>query len=151
MWETTGTERSLAMPGIGALVGIWGAVAAISLFAPDLISGSEQEHLPVAAFTTWIWGAVASRTVVTTLLRLDGPGADDRLHDQVWACVAGLWVIAALVAVFAPPMVTGSDPTRLPIAALLAPMAATALTTGICELASAVAARRTSTTAAPTP
>ena len=28
----------------------------LSLFAPDLVSGSEQEHLPVAAFTTWFWG-----------------------------------------------------------------------------------------------
>jgi hypothetical protein len=31
------------------IAGIWVAVLLISLFAPDLVSGSEQEHLPVAA------------------------------------------------------------------------------------------------------
>src|SRR5215204_4251098 len=38
--------------GIG---GIWVGVLLISLFAPDLVSGSEQQHLPLAAFTTWFW------------------------------------------------------------------------------------------------
>jgi hypothetical protein len=40
--------------------GIWVAVVVISVFAPDLVSGSEQEHLPVAALTTW-FGAVWAR------------------------------------------------------------------------------------------
>jgi hypothetical protein len=142
MWQTTDIERSPVVPAVSALVAIWGAVGAISLFAPDLVSGSEHEHLPVAAFTTWIWGVVASRTVMTALLRLDGAGRDDRLAGPLAGFVAGLWAVTALVAVFAPRMVTGSDPTQLPIAALLAPMAASALTTGACELASAFAARR---------
>src|SRR5215218_6640313 len=43
--------------GIG---GIWVAVLLLSLLAPDLVSGSEQEHLPVAAFTAWFWGAVGT-------------------------------------------------------------------------------------------
>jgi hypothetical protein len=124
-----------------ALVAIWGAVVATSLLAPDLVSGSEQEHLPVAAFTTWIWGVVASRAVVTALLRLDDPAAD-QVRGQLVGFVAALWAVAAVVAILAPEMVTGSDPTRLPIAALLAPMAATALTSGACEMASAFASQR---------
>jgi hypothetical protein len=43
--------------GIG---GIWTAVLLLSLLAPDLVSGSKQEHLPVAAFTTWFWGGVGT-------------------------------------------------------------------------------------------
>jgi hypothetical protein len=43
--------------GIG---GIWVAVLLLSLLAPDLVSGSEQQHLPVAAFTTWFWGAIGT-------------------------------------------------------------------------------------------
>jgi len=42
------------------IAGIWVAVALISIFAPDMVSGSEQEHLRVAAFVTWIWGLVAT-------------------------------------------------------------------------------------------
>ena len=43
-----------------AVGGIWTAVAAISLLSPDMVSGSEQQHMPVAAFATWVWGAVAT-------------------------------------------------------------------------------------------
>ena len=135
-WEGRATAQAA-----GALVAIWGAVAAISLLAPDLVSGSEHEHLPIAAFTTWIWGVVASRTVMSTMLRLDDAGAD-QARGQLVGFTAGLWAAAALVAIAAPEMVTGSDPTRVPIAALLAPMAASALTGGACELASSFVAQR---------
>jgi hypothetical protein len=43
--------------GIG---GIWVAVLLISLLAPNLVSGSEQQHLPVAAFATWFWGGIGA-------------------------------------------------------------------------------------------
>jgi hypothetical protein len=43
--------------GIG---GIWVAVLLISLLAPDLVSGPEQQHLPVAAFSTWFWGGIGT-------------------------------------------------------------------------------------------
>lgn len=110
------------------------------LFAPDLVSGNEQEHLPIAAFGTWIWGAVASRSVMTTLLRLDGE-ASNELRGQLGGFVAAVWTIAAVVAVFGPQMITGSDPTRLPIAALLAPVASV-ITIGACETASALLSQR---------
>jgi hypothetical protein len=48
---------------------IWGAVIVISLFSPDNVSGSEQDHVPVAAILTWIWGLLASCNVVTTLIQ----------------------------------------------------------------------------------
>ena len=131
------SERTTVAQGIGTLAGIWGAVLVISLFAPDLVSGSEQQHLPIAAFGTWLWGAAASRSVVTTLLRLD-----DEPGRLLAGFVAATWTIAAVVAVFGPQMVTGSDPTRLPIAALLAPVAASVLTMGACETASAFASQQ---------
>ncbi len=142
MSQRTVWDGSPVGHGAASLAGIWGAVVAISLFAPDLVSGSEHEHLPIAAFTTWIWGAIASRRVITTLLRLDEAGSQTQLARQLAALVAGVWVVAAAVAIFAPQMVTGSDPTRLPIAAMLAPIAAAALTTGACDMASALAAQR---------
>lgn len=128
--------------GISALVGIWGGVIVISLFAPDLVSGSQQEHLPIAAFGTWIWGMVASRSVFTAILGLHREGASEQLQGQLAGFVAGIWAVAALVAVFGPQLVTGSDPTRLPLAALLAPIGAAAITAGACEMASAFALGR---------
>ncbi|HEU4908657.1 MAG TPA: hypothetical protein VFT17_07320 [Propionibacteriaceae bacterium] len=55
--------------GIG---GIWVAVLLLSLLAPDLVSGSEQEHLPVAAFTAWFWGAVGTMVLLFAMGRLRG-------------------------------------------------------------------------------
>lgn len=110
-----------------ALGAIWTAVVAISVFAPDLVSGSEQQHLPVAAFGTWIWGAVSTFIVLGALLRGDA--------GWVAYAVAGVWLVAAVVSIATPSMVTGSDPTQLPIASLVAPVAATVLTAGLCGLA----------------
>ena len=143
MWQSTDAARTSPAQAASALVGIWGAVVAISVLAPDMVSGSEQQHLPLAAFGTWIWGAVASRGVMSAVLRLDGEGAAlDQLRGQLVGFVAAVWTVAALVAILGPELVTGSDPTRLPIAALLAPVAAAVLTTGACETASACASHR---------
>jgi hypothetical protein len=35
------------------IAGIWVAVTVVSLGAPDMVTGSEQERLPVAALSTW--------------------------------------------------------------------------------------------------
>ena len=143
MWQTTDAARRSPAQAVSALLGVWVAVLAISLFAPDMVSGSEQQHLPLAAFGTWIWGAIASRNVVSTLVRIDDEGgALDQLRGQLVVFVAAVWTVAALVAIFGPEMITGSDPTRLPIAALLSPVAATVITTGACETASAFAWQR---------
>ncbi len=140
MWNSSKWEPTAMTRGVSGLIGMWGAVVAISLFAPDLVSGSQHEHLPVAAFTTWLWGLVATRSVVSALLRLDEAGSSDQLRGRLVGVVAAIWAVAALVAIFGPQMVTGSDPTHLPLAALLAPIAASALTTGACETAAAFAA-----------
>ena len=39
-----------------------------------------------------------------------------------------VWLVAAILSITLPVVETGSDPTRLPIAAMVAPMAAAALT-----------------------
>jgi hypothetical protein len=47
------------MVGLAAAA-VWIAVGAASLFAPDMVTGSLQEHLPIAALTMWLWGAIAT-------------------------------------------------------------------------------------------
>ncbi len=124
--ETRPAQPTVVSAPALALGAIWAAVVAISVFAPDLVSGSEHQHLPVAAFGTWIWGAVSTFIVLAALLR-----REQGVGPQPAYVVAAVWVAAAVVSIAAPSMVTGSDPTRPPIASLVAPVAATVLT-GLC-------------------
>jgi hypothetical protein len=110
------------------LAGIWIAVALISLFAPDMVSGSEQEHLPVAAFGTWLWGLIATGAFVWGMGKLRGKAS--RMPIWIGLAVATLvvWCVATIPSITLPVFVTGSDPTRIPIGAFVSPVAATVLT-----------------------
>jgi hypothetical protein len=118
--------------GIG---GIWVAVLLISLLAPDLVSGSQQEHLPVAAFTTWFWGGVGTMVLLWAMGRLRGSARWQPIWIGLSVVTLGIWALATILAITLPVMVTGTDPTRIPFAALFAPVAAAMLT----ALAGAVA------------
>lgn len=108
--------------------GIWVAVALISLFAPDLVSGSEQEHLPIAAFITWFWGTVGTLALLGAMSRL----RRSLLGRPVWigltAVTLALWAAATIFAITLPVFETGTDPTRIPFGAIFAPGAAAMLT-----------------------
>jgi hypothetical protein len=118
--------------GIG---GIWVAVLLISLLAPDLVSGSQQEHLPVAAFTTWFWGGIGTLIFLWAMGRLRGRASWQPTWIGLSVATLGVWAVATILAITLPEMVTGTDPTRIPFAALFAPGAAAMLT----ALAGAVA------------
>jgi hypothetical protein len=113
---------------VGGLAGIWTAVVLISVFAPGLVSGSEQEHVPVAAFTTWLWGLVATGGFLWAMANLRGSAS----RKSIWICLAAATLTAGLVATILslalPVVETGSDPMRIPIAAIVSPVAAAALT-----------------------
>jgi hypothetical protein len=110
------------------LVGIWVAVVLISLFAPDFVSGSEQEHLPMAAFTTWFWGGVGTLIFLWSMGKLRG----DATWRPTWIGLSivtlGVWAAATIIGIVAPVFETGSDPTQLPFGAFFAPLAAAMLT-----------------------
>jgi hypothetical protein len=118
--------------GIG---GIWVAVLLISLLAPDMVSGSEQQHLPVAAFATWFWGGIGTLVVLWAMGRLRGSARWQPIWIGLSVATLGIWALATILAITLPVMVTGSDPTRIPFAAIFAPVAAAMLT----SLAGAVA------------
>jgi hypothetical protein len=110
------------------VTGVWVAVVVISLFAPDMVSGSEQQHLPIAAFTAWLWGAIGTGFFVWGIGKLRG---STRWHlTWIGVSVATLlvWTVATIVAISAPEFVTGSDPTRIPFGAIVAPIGAVLLT-----------------------
>jgi hypothetical protein len=118
--------------GIG---GIWVAVLLISLLAPDLVSGSQQEHLPVAAFTTWFWGGIGTLVLLWAIGRLRSHARWQPIWIGLSVVTLGIWAVATILAITLPEMVTGTDPTRIPFAAFFAPLAAAMLT----ALAGAVA------------
>ena len=109
-------------------VGIWIAVTVISLFAPDMVTGSEHEHLAVAAFSTWLWGLVSTGAFVWSMGKLRG----DATRRPIWIGLAvttlTVWLVAAILSVSLPVVETGSDPTRIPVGAIVAPIAATVIT-----------------------
>ena len=111
--------------GIG---GIRAAVVLISLLSPDMVSGSEQEHQKVAAFTSWFWGGVGTLVFLWAMGRLRG----DAMWRPTWIGLSivtlGVWALATISAIALPVVETGSDPTQIPVGAVVGPVAAAMLT-----------------------
>ena len=124
---TTADQSWMLWTAIG-ISGIWVAVLLISLLAPDLVSGSEQQHLPVAAFTTWFWGGIGTLILLWAMGRLRGSARWQPIWIGLSVATLGIWALATILAITLPVMVTGTDPTRIPFAALFAPVAAAMLT-----------------------
>jgi hypothetical protein len=93
---------------------VWVCSALLAVFAPDMVTGSEHDHLPIAAMTVWPWTFTATAYVLMAARR---PAST----WLVW-CVVAIWISVVAAGVAAPSMVTGTDPTRIPICAILAPI-----------------------------
>ncbi len=117
----------LARPVVG-VVAVVVASTIVALLAPDMVTGSAHEHLPLAALTVWPWAAAAVGYVL-----MAGRGKDAR--DLVLG-VSSVWALVAVLALAVPTLVTGTDPTRIPLAALIAPPFA-AVVTGFLAIAHA--------------
>ena len=92
----------------------------------------QHEHLPIAAFGDWLYAAIATGLVLMAFSRrtLD---TGRSLWMGFTIAIASIWAVVALASIAAPSMVTGSDPTTIPIAAFVAPIAgvvATAFVSG---------------------
>lgn len=107
------------------LVGvIWAVTAVLSVFAPDLVSGGEQEHVPIAVLTVWLWAVVATTFVLMT------PRAQ---VTTGWAIAVGLvWLAVMVIGLAAPLLVTGTDPTSVPLGVMVAPPVGSLVTGLLC-------------------
>jgi len=117
-----------AMTGL-AIVGVWLGVVLSGIYAPDMISGSQHEHLAIVGGGDWIWGLVATAIVILAAQK----GFRARVTSLVsWAGlavgVAVVWIGVAMVSAWAPVWVTGTDPTTIPANAMGAPILGTFLT-----------------------
>jgi hypothetical protein len=112
--------RSRFVPVAIAVVAVWLAVVFASLYAPALVAGSDHEKVAIAAMADWLWGGLATAFLLlaAAFVRAEGVGA----WWVVAIVTAAVWAGVALVSVYAPSIVTGTDPTTIPIASLLAPI-----------------------------
>jgi hypothetical protein len=104
------------------------------VFAPDMVTGSQQEHFPVSGFN-WIWGLVATAFVVLAAQL----GIRRTIVDPApwWSLAVGVvatWIGVAILSAFGPVRVTGTDPTTIPIAAIGAPILGVFVTWFVCTL-----------------
>jgi hypothetical protein len=125
--RTAMADGSWMLWSMGGLAGTWTAVVLISIFAPDMVSGSEQEHLPVAAFTAPLWGLIATGGFLWAMGKLRGSGSRRPIWIGLAVATLTVWLVAAILSIALPVVETGSDPTRLPIAAMVSPVAAAVL------------------------
>jgi low temperature requirement protein LtrA len=103
---------------------MWVAAAVLSVSAPDMVTGSEQEHLPIAVLTVWLWAVIATAFVLMT------PRSE---ATAAWAVTIGLvWTAIVVIGLAAPSLVTGTDPTTIPLGVLIAPPVGSLVTGLIC-------------------
>ena len=124
---------SLAGSAATAVTVLWTTVVLCAVFGPDLISGSNHEHLPLVGMTMWLWATIATAYLMMGVRR----------SDTVVTLVVGtsaIWGLVLVTVLVAPSMVTGTDPTTIPFAALLAPVGG-AVATGFLALAGCPARR----------
>jgi hypothetical protein len=117
--------------GVAALVGIWAAVVLTSLFAPDLITGTTQDHFPLAFVVVLLAGLAGTRSVVRAFNH--GIGGTTRWGIYALTLLV-IWTAVTLVSIYAPASITGTDPTQVPIAAIVAPIGGGILTGVVTEL-----------------
>lgn len=132
----SGFRETPALLGVGyraastavALVAIWGSATLAALYAPDMITGSNHEHMQLAMFLAWPLAAVATGMVLLAA----GVSRREVQAAGPWALYALLtaiaWAASAVASVFVSPMVTGTDPTTIPIAAIVSPLFAVLVT-----------------------
>jgi hypothetical protein len=115
-----------------------------SIFSPDLVStggsadiGYTHQHVPLAAYTGWIWAVIAIAMVLPTAMQ----GIRAKVTDRVpWTMLGlgagGIWLAVMFISIFTPVMVTGTAPsiTEVPLASFFSVIAGIVLTYLLCRM-----------------
>jgi hypothetical protein len=127
------------------IIVIWVAVFIMSMGSPSLEFGDEPEVIDVAIIMDWFWGLVGTVGVLRlTMFRrpTEAGWGQDAAWPWILGVVGALWLAAALVSINLPVFEVG-DNIVVPVAAIVAPIAAAMLTWYACEfLVAGFAARR---------
>jgi hypothetical protein len=113
-----------------------------SIFSPDLVStsgtatGYTHQHVPIAAYSGWIWSVIALAMVLPTAMQ----GIRAKVTDRVpWTMLGvgagGIWLAVMFISIFTPVMVTGTAPwlTWVPLAEFIDVVAGVVLTWLLCR------------------
>jgi len=118
-----------------AIGSIWLAAVLAGTVAPDFVSGSQHQHLGLVGGIDWVWGLVSTAFVILAVLQGIRLGVTNRTPWAVLAIgVATVWGFVLVVTGWAPVMVTGTDPTTIPLTALGVPILGVFLTWFVCTL-----------------
>src|SRR5579864_4442271 len=116
-----------------AIVAIWVGVVLASVFSPDMVTGSQHDHMQMA-FGDYLWGTVATGAVGLAAMAGIRSRTTSRAPWMVLSLgVAAIWFGVLLASVFAPTFVTGTDPTVLPLAVIGAPIFGVIVTGILCR------------------
>jgi Short C-terminal domain len=148
---TNAPSRRIAAPGLGyayLMTGIATVCIVISgvlgsIFSPDLVStggsadiGYTHQHVPLAAYSGWIWAVIALAMVLPTAMQ----GIRAKVTDRVpWTMLGlgagGIWLAVMFISIFTPVMVTGTAPwiTEVPLASFISVIAGVVLTWLVCR------------------
>ncbi len=159
MWSTVGVHgwRQSGDPaGRGAMktnsIWIWLTILAIavtvlimSMGSPELQFGDDPVVINIGIIMDWFWGLVGAIGVLRlTMFRrpTEAGWGQDNSWPWIFGVVAALWFAAAISASSLPVFELGDD-IIIPVAAIVAPVAAAMLTWYACEfLVAGFAARR---------
>jgi hypothetical protein len=84
--------------------------------------------MPIAAATSWLWGLMATIAFLWAMTRLRGRASRRPIWIGLATATLVLWLVATILSITLPVVETGTDPTRLPIGAMVTPLAAAVLT-----------------------
>lgn len=116
-------------PGL-TVASVWVSTLLAALLSPDMISGSAHEHLPLVGLTGWLWAALSTGFLL--MVSRNRSETERGPWFSLLIAVVAIWGATATACILAPQMVTGTDPTQIPIAALVAPIAAMVATATAC-------------------
>ena len=132
------------------ILAIWVTVLIMSMGSPNLEFGSDPVVIDVGIIMDWFWGLVGTVGVLRlTMFRrpTEAGWGQDTAWPWVFGVGAALWLAAAVSVVSLPVFELGDD-IVIPVAAIVAPIAAAMLTWYACEfLIAGFAARRGGATA----
>jgi Short C-terminal domain len=138
-WSGPGFAYLMTGIAIGCIVvsGIFG-----SIFSPDFVStsgtatGYTRQHVPVAAYSGWIWNLIAMVMVLSAAMQgIRAKVADRAAWTLLGLGAGGIWLAVMFVSVFAPVMVSGTAPwlTWTPLGEILSVIAGITLTWILCH------------------
>ena len=113
-----------------------------SIFSPDFVStsgtatGYTYQHAPVAAYSGWIWNLIAIAMVLSAAMKgIRGKVTDRTAWTLLGLGAGGIWFAVMFVSIFAPVMVTGTDPwlTWTPLGEIFSVIAGIILTWILCH------------------